>query len=322
MIKTKFFMALHDVIVEEDLGQGIAVESMFRDETNLPEIYLTNNKEVVGALFNMNTILTIGGLETGAIQDAHIVCYSFGEFNPVETSAIEYLNSFLSAIKTLSLSLWFLKDCSADFEIGFLEYEVDGEILVSSNTYGGLYKKANGKRELTVFTKEELEQFKDLFERTEINDIRNSPEQTAILSDNNRIEICSYLLQIARKEKDLAIRIANYSTCFEALLTSDNLEISHKLSERIAFFLSDHPEKRLSIYKTIKKIYGVRSSVLHGSRLKDKVSKELVELSEFCDLTLRALLFYAYFTEPDINVFGFSQEKFEDHFLNLIMGLK
>lgn len=51
----------------------------------------------------------------------------------------------------------------------------------------------------------------------------------------------------------------------EALLSTQDMEITHQLSERAAFLLSSDPDQRIEVYRRMKKFYGQRSSFVHGS---------------------------------------------------------
>jgi hypothetical protein len=54
----------------------------------------------------------------------------------------------------------------------------------------------------------------------------------------------------------------------------DSGEITHKLSERIAYFVSSTPLEREELFKRAKKGYRLRSKVAHGCRLSDKTVEE------------------------------------------------
>jgi len=58
----------------------------------------------------------------------------------------------------------------------------------------------------------------------------------------------------------------------EALYLRDNKELSYKLSTRAAFMLEKNPGKRKKIFALVKKAYGIRSDIVHGSKLKKEIS--------------------------------------------------
>lgn len=54
-------------------------------------------------------------------------------------------------------------------------------------------------------------------------------------------------------------------TAIEALLSTDNIGISHKIAERVASVLHKDSDERYKIYQRLKKIYDTRSKLVHGS---------------------------------------------------------
>ena len=99
-----------------------------------------------------------------------------------------------------------------------------------------------------------------------------------------------YFLQGARQAAALSVKVANYCTSFEALLSTDTTELSHRLSERLAWLLANSASERLSIFRTVKGAYGIRSRAVHGAHLsKQKIRDELIVASTNCDDLLRRL---------------------------------
>jgi len=61
------------------------------------------------------------------------------------------------------------------------------------------------------------------------------------------------------------IRYLWFWIALEALFgPEDSSELSHKLAERIAFFLADKSDDARDLFKMAKKCYGVRSKIVHG----------------------------------------------------------
>ena len=65
--------------------------------------------------------------------------------------------------------------------------------------------------------------------------------------------------------------------------------MTHKLSERIAYFLEDDPSKRFAIYEDLKSIYSIRSQVTHGSTISKKYLHKISEHSKKADDILRRI---------------------------------
>ncbi len=84
-------------------------------------------------------------------------------------------------------------------------------------------------------------------------------------------------------------------TAVEALLSTDTGEITHAVAERAALLLARRGEERLEIYKRTKRLYGVRSHLVHGSAKVQKkaltwdstfvtAKRSNVAVSDFADL--------------------------------------
>lgn len=114
----------------------------------------------------------------------------------------------------------------------------------------------------------------------------------------------------------LALKIVNYVIALESLFNTDSGEISHKVSERIAFLLSDSSQKRLEIFMNIKKAYSFRSKIVHGDNLRSDY-ENLKTLSITLDMYLRSLLtqYRDFFDNTD-------EEKLRRKFNDLIFGIE
>ena len=69
-------------------------------------------------------------------------------------------------------------------------------------------------------------------------------------------------------------RYVTFTSVLECLFSTDPMEVTHKLSERVALFLEQSPEERQNIFKEIKKLYGLRSTIVHGGNLSRNLSAE------------------------------------------------
>jgi hypothetical protein len=99
-------------------------------------------------------------------------------------------------------------------------------------------------------------------------------------------------------------------TVFEAILSTDSSEITHQISERVAFMLESTEDARYSTYKRMKQLYKTRSLLVHGAiinkagvinydtlRLDAKITiVPDADLSDIFDLCIR--LFKRVLTDP------------------------
>lgn len=60
-------------------------------------------------------------------------------------------------------------------------------------------------------------------------------------------------------------RFIAFATCLESLFCTDSIEIAFQLASRIAWFIgSDDYDKRAAIFAMAKRLYGLRSKIVHG----------------------------------------------------------
>ncbi len=73
----------------------------------------------------------------------------------------------------------------------------------------------------------------------------------------------------ARDRTDAEDAMIDLLICAEALFLTgigkDRGELGYRLSQRAAFFVEDEPPKRIRAFKFIKRMYGVRSEIVHGT---------------------------------------------------------
>ena len=185
----------------------------------------------------------------------------------------QYVDGFVSLF-------WFIKDCCVylDYAIGYIE-GVGGSVRImhqNSSAWG-----QHGKMEFTSFNFDEIRKVGvisdkyNLVNKQKIQELKENPnpeESNKIghaddfnYNDYNPLQRALTFLAGARKIKYLPHRIAMFMPIFECLLTSDSGEVTQKVSERAAFYLSDSKTERWDIYKTIRDCYKYRSNFLHGN---------------------------------------------------------
>lgn len=84
-------------------------------------------------------------------------------------------------------------------------------------------------------------------------------------------------------------RFAMFTVVLESLFSTDSQEITHKISERVAWFLAEDGAERRLLYDRMKSIYRVRSKIVHGAEITKLTSDESRELlSDLETLTQRS----------------------------------
>lgn len=88
----------------------------------------------------------------------------------------------------------------------------------------------------------------------------------------------------ARVSTNTGFKVAHYISAFESLFSTNFAELSHKLSERVAFFLGSHGHSKKEVFQNIKVAYGIRSKLVHGDNLSKSKIQKCPEESQVCDL--------------------------------------
>lgn len=201
---------------------------------------------------------------------------------------IDYL---LVQIQTFNNILWLIKDHSINTEFGYLKVVKGINFTSHSNSRTTTFYNAKGLQETTTFSVQELfegKELKDSIYKDEGNVREHEPyiQMTERIYSSKRIERSFYFLQVARSESFLPLRISNFVTVLETLLSTTSTEVTHKLKERMAWVLGESVEQRIHIFKLVADVYSIRSNCVHGNnmpkkyRTHEKLSKLSVEFEE------------------------------------------
>ena len=109
---------------------------------------------------------------------------------------------------------------------------------------------------------------------------------------------------------------AHYCSALETLFTTESTEITHKLAERVSFFLGKDGSERIKIFHTVKAAYSIRSKLVHGGGLRGNQIDNLPLLSKTCDS--RQVLTAIFDSKQLQEVFDSRQDGIETCFLDLI----
>ena len=136
------------------------------------------------------------------------------------------------------------------------------------------------------FTQEECESWKAF-----ANGIRQSQSWTADWFDVAR----RFILYAGAKEFnpqwDDVDRILDYATALEAAIVPEKDYNTRRISRRAAALIApDDAAEQEIVVKFVKKVYDIRSSIVHGSKLSDKSREWLFENSGQVELRVRQVL--------------------------------
>jgi|ERR1017187_1735403 hypothetical protein len=139
--------------------------------------------------------------------------------------------------------------------------------------------------------------------------------------DTTRIQRCLNLLDHARTVGDIGLRVVMYVSCLETLFSTDTSELAHKLAERVAWFVGEDKTTRMEVFASMKRVYTVRSKVIHGDVPKKGEGEKLVIEAKSADNLLRKVINKIYGHPENASLFSSDRQTFDDHFAQLVLGL-
>lgn len=221
----------------------------------------------------------------------------------------------------LLFALWLVRDHSISLSMPVIRTEQ----MVGSTALTTSYSLCDGSVADTEFSVSEIKATRDLLQDTIMSLGGERPIALPVWTDTSisskevtPLWRCYHFLRAARTNPDLAVKIANYMTCFETLFSTDNTELSHKLSERVAFFLCDSDRK--TAYGKMKRAYGVRSRVVHGGSLSARGEASLAEVSSDVDGLLRASLRKILYSDELLEVFQGEAQNRDAYLTDLVLA--
>lgn len=288
----------------------------------IPGIRISSSQKIKEKILTESVMNAIGILESKYFLESSTFLYyeyedieeAFGELDNLET-----LRVILRWVDDILKNSWLFKDncvvCDTAFLIG-----IDKEIYeASSLRLQYIHTDSEGKFDTVAFTKKELEEFIEFHNKIETYLYEKESGSMYFMLEKNfsRIGRALQFVKQAREARNLAYKISNYCAAFETLFTTDNMEISHKLSERASYFLSNELNK-LDTYQTIKKAYTTRSKLTHGASIDNKLILELPSISSKTDEILRKSMTKILNEEALTNLFDSNNERIDKYFMNII----
>lgn len=268
-----------------------------RGERFADDYYITKDRARIGELISQFTD-SLGSVETDYLLNfASAVIWRTGETEidePNLTACLEVkMLDDMFILKSLEMELWRVKDNACHFDRAWIMTRTNRRPLVHTNAWASRSSTADGLFNSVFFSREELRiarTFNDLLfpSYSKIN------LPTKLTKNTKRFERFYYFIGAARATNDLAMKIAQYCSGLEALVSTSQQELSHQVSERVAALLEPLGQKRLSTFKLIKQAYGYRSKAVHGHSFKPSDVKQLCDCSKGLDQACRRL-FHLYF---------------------------
>lgn len=308
----QFVTALYNFEIIGNLGRGDKI---------LDSTFITNDTKIINSLIDAEVAPIIGNIEVDAINNAKVVIYS-NETLPPDMTPDKYLIIKLYQVQTFLSSTWLYDNNSINDEVGYLIYHDKNRTYVTSNSIPNVYTMPNGQSTYCKMSRETLREVRNFYrEFVDIPILGFSKPVSLLTKGNSRISRTLYHIVSSRAESDILLKITGYCSALETLFSTNQAELSHQLSERVAFFLGDSPEERITLFRNAKKAYALRSKIVHGNAVKSSELEKVIESSEFCDSILRKILRIIISSEKNLGLFSENPPIIDEYFLGLIFGL-
>ncbi|MET6760169.1 hypothetical protein [Pseudoalteromonas sp. NCIMB_1079] len=286
MKKYKFISTLRYLSISEQIEEWV---------TLVPGIDITNNKKLISSVIDSEFKEFAGIIEYDHFINANNIIYCEIDetiFNKGEDSH-QALYIWLVWLKALLDDLWLLKDNAVICEAAFCKLtDSNQSSWTRNNLTTPAYLSSGISFQNIEMTVEELKMWDE--KSNQIQSYLSNSESTSMNSFTNthfsRIGRSMRFIGAAIRERHPAVKLAHYCSAYESLFSTDNSELTHKLSESVALFLKDFNFNPIEVFDDIKSFYAIRSKVTHGGSLKSQKEKFLSDLSQKCDNYLRIIL--------------------------------
>lgn len=293
-MKGQFVVAIEHIECLGRLGSGFEI---------VPGLRMLDEAKRVVCLRNENFQSLAGLLETKALRDAKLlVCTDVQDFE-IENAQTQ-IGLLLDIVNNFLNKLWLLTEHTAYYDRGYL-LESNGQL--SSNTQLAATYDWEGKRRLVKIPRATFESAKLIFRKFSgtIPKDYSFPKERLALGGNPTAAHRGVALpgrfmafvQYARQARDPALRMAFACSALEVLFSTGTSELTHRVAERVAFLLGTDARQRQDIYSTIKRLYAIRSSFLHGDSIKKSEEGNLSERVRDADRLLRQVAVKLYSDE-------------------------
>ncbi|EOP59357.1 MULTISPECIES: HEPN domain-containing protein [Bacillus cereus group] len=274
----------------------------------------------------------IGEIEYRELENS-VYMYAVGKIEDLkgnlthESSYHNCLDFLLRKAQYFANCLWLTKDNTVHVRTGYLHLYDDNFPLnqaVISCSLNLVPTTASCEFYETSFSTEEIEKTLLYYSHNPVEnwdkeESLQMPSKNPLTKDKERIDRARYFLLIARGATSLPIKIMYYCSILECLLTSDNSGLSHKVSERFAYYVGDNLAERKKYFKLAKNAYDIRSKTVHGQPIK-KTKEEMQKIAIEIDAAIRKI-FNGYLNEEGYyNIFNMKNDDYESWFTELILG--
>jgi hypothetical protein len=316
-VRILFFVGLSGIKLSFPTGRGERFANKF---------LISNDRTVIEKLVQPYKA-NIGSVEHRFLtEDCPNLIYSDGhvaddDVVDLEKFARDSTIASLSRVQQFLHSLWVVKD-NAAFEDRGWTITLLGPTRhhIHNNHWNARKFMADGSRREVQFDRNDLRLARLAVPDASPRYLFETGDPTALTEQAGRVSRFVYFVQCARDTDDIALKIVQYFSALEALVSSSSAELTHQVSERVASLLEPPGQARIALFQRLRRGYGIRSQAVHGSGFRSKSQDALrnsaIEVDETCRIILRKI----YSDNHIADIFDLANENFASFFHNLILG--
>lgn len=286
---------------------------------------------LVGESFKARYLTNEFGRMAGAIENYHFTHVGHLVVGDIPLSFFESLSpdiilaTWLGWVDWLIQDSWLIKDNAIACEIAYCMRTSKGQTSWSNN---GLYSRltnASGMPAVTTsFNLKDIERWSIICNSVRELIFASKGVMGGQVSDKGYSKFARFynFVDTSRRTAYPSIKIAHCCSALESLFSTDTVELSHRLSERVAVLFAGQGEDPEDVYKFTKDCYAVRSSVTHGSPVSSRLTGRLDELSIGMLDRMRKVVELLLVDKELVAILNGSNEGIETYFRKLLFHRK
>lgn len=293
---------------------NIQLEEKYRNLQISNKYMISNDILLFDKIFHKDEFVKgIGTIQYHDYSISNLLYRKVHDIKMFEDGGLPLLTEMSMDIQDFITCLWMVRDNGVTFEDAFLFMEVEGKSTSTILNKSLLWTNSCGTNDCELFSNKEIElamtyyknfdRFygvmwpEELQKTARVHSQQHEDFHLFFNRHATRIQRFLFQLHNARTENFMPSRLAAYSTCLEAIVSTAKDNIKHNTSYRTANLLKDVFDKDNTI-KVIKEAYNIRSYYLHGSKIGDKFGasdyRRIKDTSKKMDDILRKVLLKIY----------------------------
>ena len=266
--------------------------------------FTNDHKKIVKAVPNPQSFFPSIGASASIEFQTKVV--AFKEYECDESTISFKLHEEVGFLNAILSTIWLVND-NAVFGSGGFALNVENDSLLT-NKFSNFISDSRGeytpfnvesdlidqivnaglwdKMKILIYTEERDPGIDENITSAEINKIWKASIENKLFVFT-RIQRSFLLLNIARTNSFLPLKIGFYVNALECLLITTESELSFRLQLYLANFIGEDKNEKEYIMSIVKQAYDVRSKLFHGGIIKQKTDNYLSDLSQNIDNLLR-----------------------------------